>query len=68
MSDAGGRPLLVDCPTCARKAPYHAGNPWRPFCSQRCRTVDLGAWASGAYLIAGNPAGAPEAGESLSPE
>jgi endogenous inhibitor of DNA gyrase (YacG/DUF329 family) len=59
MSDARSAPLLVDCPTCARRTPYDASNPWRPFCSQRCRTVDLGAWASGSYVIAGSPADPP---------
>jgi uncharacterized protein len=28
------------------------GNRWRPFCSERCRSVDLGAWASEQYRVA----------------
>lgn len=63
-----GATPLVDCPTCGRKAPYGADNPWRPFCSQRCRTVDLGAWASDAYRIAASPAEAAEPEETLSRE
>jgi hypothetical protein len=29
------------------------GNPFKPFCSERCKTIDLGAWATGEYRIAG---------------
>jgi hypothetical protein len=31
-------------------------NPWRPFCSERCRGVDLGAWADERYRVAAPPA------------
>ncbi len=49
------RPIVsVDCPTCGRKAPFDASNRWRPFCSGRCKTVDLGAWAAERYRIAGD--------------
>lgn len=51
----------VDCPTCGRKAEFSTANPWRPFCSERCKTVDLGAWASGKYVIAGNESEPDEA-------
>lgn len=47
--------LKVDCPTCGRKTGFSPANPWRPFCSERCKTVDLGAWASEAYRVAGDP-------------
>ena len=46
--------VVVDCPTCGRKVAFTAANRWRPFCSQRCKTLDLGAWASESYRIAGN--------------
>jgi uncharacterized protein len=39
------------CPTCRKPAPFAPDNPWRPFCSERCRSIDLGAWASEAYRI-----------------
>ncbi|NWG76637.1 MAG: DNA gyrase inhibitor YacG, partial [Rubrivivax sp.] len=39
-------PRRVRCPTCGAFAVYDATNPWRPFCSERCRQIDLGAWAS----------------------
>ncbi len=41
----------VECPTCHRAVPWTAANPYRPFCSERCRLVDLGAWFSGARAI-----------------
>ena len=39
----------VPCPRCGALSPYAPENPWRPFCSERCRTIDLGAWASESY-------------------
>jgi uncharacterized protein len=42
----------VRCPACGRKALYSAENAARPFCSARCRGVDLGAWASESYRVA----------------
>ena len=47
---------LVPCPTCRTPAPFGESNPWRPFCSARCRSVDLGAWASEGYRVAAEPA------------
>jgi endogenous inhibitor of DNA gyrase (YacG/DUF329 family) len=43
------RSLKLHCPTC--KAVVAARDPEFPFCSERCRTIDLGKWASGAYVI-----------------
>jgi endogenous inhibitor of DNA gyrase (YacG/DUF329 family) len=59
-------PLMVACPACGRKLAYDRSNPWRPFCSERCKTTDLGAWASGAYVIQGGPSEEepPEEGDS----
>jgi endogenous inhibitor of DNA gyrase (YacG/DUF329 family) len=44
----------VRCPTCRRETPWE-GNPHRPFCSDRCRVLDLAAWADERYRIAGEP-------------
>ena len=41
----------VPCPRCGAQAPYSPENRWRPFCSERCRVIDLGAWASEAYRV-----------------
>lgn len=43
----------VDCPFCGRRAEFSRRNPWRPFCAERCKTGDLGAWASDAYRVPG---------------
>jgi len=48
----GGPEPHVPCPTCRRPALFGPANPWRPFCSERCRGVDLGAWASEGYRVA----------------
>ncbi|MCC6271851.1 MAG: DNA gyrase inhibitor YacG [Deltaproteobacteria bacterium] len=44
--------LRVQCPQCRQEVPYE-GNPHRPFCSERCRRIDLGTWASEGYAIPG---------------
>lgn len=49
------------CPIC--KKPVSLADPEAPFCSERCRTIDLGNWASGKYVIS-TPAHLPvEGGE-----
>ncbi|MDP8984754.1 MAG: DNA gyrase inhibitor YacG [Pseudomonadota bacterium] len=35
---------VVKCPTCRRPVEWSAESPYRPFCSDRCRLIDLGAW------------------------
>ena len=44
----------VKCPTCGKSSEWSAGNKWRPFCSERCRKIDLGAWASDEYRVPGS--------------
>lgn len=51
--DAGGP--LVTCPQCGRQAVYSPTNRFRPFCSERCKMIDLGAWANDAYAVPGDP-------------
>jgi endogenous inhibitor of DNA gyrase (YacG/DUF329 family) len=46
---ASKRTLKLKCPTC--KNPVKSKDAEFPFCSERCRTIDLGKWASGAYVI-----------------
>jgi len=43
------RSIALKCPTC--KKPVKANDTEFPFCSERCRLIDLGKWASGAYVI-----------------
>ena len=42
---------MVPCPRCGAQAAYGPQNLWRPFCSERCRVIDLGAWATEAYRV-----------------
>jgi len=43
------RTVKLRCPIC--KKAVKSSDPESPFCSQRCRTIDLGKWASGEYVI-----------------
>jgi endogenous inhibitor of DNA gyrase (YacG/DUF329 family) len=43
-------PREVKCPKCRKEVPWE-NNPHRPFCSDRCRLIDLGAWAQERYRI-----------------
>lgn len=45
--------IYVRCPSCGRKIPYSTDNPFRPFCSERCKLLDLGAWANEERTIKG---------------
>ena len=42
---------FVNCPQCGKPAAWDNANRYRPFCSERCRLIDLGAWASENYRI-----------------
>jgi uncharacterized protein len=52
------RALKLHCPIC--KKPVKNSDPDFPFCSDRCRTLDLGKWASGGYVISSPVADADE--------
>jgi endogenous inhibitor of DNA gyrase (YacG/DUF329 family) len=52
----------VRCPTCQRELTWSEEFPWRPFCSERCKMVDLGAWFAEERSIAGDEDGAAFAG------
>jgi endogenous inhibitor of DNA gyrase (YacG/DUF329 family) len=42
----------VTCPRCGIAVAWLPANPFRPFCSERCKTIDLGAWATEQYAVA----------------
>jgi uncharacterized protein len=52
-------PARIKCPTCHRDLDWENA-PFRPFCSERCRLIDLGAWLSGQRAIPGESAPPPE--------
>lgn len=41
----------VKCPTCKKTISWSEEYPFRPFCSERCRLIDLGAWADESYKL-----------------
>jgi endogenous inhibitor of DNA gyrase (YacG/DUF329 family) len=47
---------VVKCPTCKRAVEWSEASVYRPFCSDRCRLVDLGAWLVEKHVIPGEPA------------
>ncbi len=62
-ADAGV--LYVKCPRCGRQVEYSARNPLRPFCSERCKMIDLGAWANEDMVIKGKNVDEDEDSEAL---
>jgi len=44
--------MIVKCPRCGKSVEWE-GNDWRPFCSERCKLVDLGDWITEEYNIPG---------------
>jgi uncharacterized protein len=56
---------VVRCPTCERSVEWNESAPWRPFCSERCKLIDLGAWASERHSIPGDTQDAEDAEKRL---
>lgn len=46
--------LTVKCPICGRSVEWTAGYPFKPFCSERCKLIDLGGWAAEENRISGD--------------
>lgn len=59
-------PPFVKCPTCRREIDWAAAR-FRPFCSERCRLIDLGAWLSERHAIPGETAEEEEAANKQDP-
>ena len=52
-------PREVNCPRCGRRHEWE-GNPFRPFCSERCKVIDFGGWLEERNAIPGEPAEIPD--------
>ncbi|MFT4572004.1 MAG: endogenous inhibitor of DNA gyrase (YacG/DUF329 family) [Candidatus Binatia bacterium] len=52
------------CPTCKEIVPSGLVS-WRPFCSRRCRLIDLGRWLDGEFSLPGENAGAEELDDAI---
>jgi uncharacterized protein len=61
----GNRPVVA-CPGCGEQVVYRLDNPWRPFCSERCKQRDFGAWASEHYRV-GDAAASDDGEEPAAP-
>ncbi len=57
MSDPNSKVVarIVRCPHCGKSSEYSPRNSFRPFCSERCRLIDLGEWAEGNYKVPTEP-------------
>ena len=42
---------VVNCPSCGKQLEWKPENRFRPFCSERCKQIDLGAWANEEYRV-----------------
>jgi endogenous inhibitor of DNA gyrase (YacG/DUF329 family) len=45
------KPTVVNCPTCGKEHVWDSNNRFRPFCSERCKLIDLGKWANEEYRV-----------------
>ena len=59
---------ILACPRCGKATAYTPANKWRPFCSERCKMTDLGAWASESYRIPAMPGEDEPKGANDDPE
>jgi uncharacterized protein len=55
MSSEPLKTRIVPCPSCGGDSVYSSANAYRPFCSERCKGIDLGAWASEGFKLAAEP-------------
>ncbi len=51
VDHTGASVRYVRCPTCGGDSVYAPNNPFRPFCCERCKQIDLGAWASEQFTV-----------------
>ncbi len=56
--------VKVQCPTCGKSIEWSKQARYRPFCSERCRLIDLGQWAAEDYRIASEEEASPHAARS----
>ncbi len=58
------KPRTVECPTCKKPVEWSERSKYRPFCSERCKLIDLGEWVSENHRIPGEPAPIPDHDDS----
>lgn len=58
----------ITCPHCGKENTWLADNPFKPFCSERCKLIDLGKWADETHRIPGRAAEDPASEQENSDE
>jgi uncharacterized protein len=56
---------VVNCPICNKAVEWRAENRYRPFCSERCKKIDLGAWANDEYRVPVSDPDGPDSGDAM---
>lgn len=51
---------IYRCPQCRKPVQWRSDNAWRPFCSERCKLIDLGDWAAERHAIPGDAGHGPD--------
>lgn len=59
---------IITCPACKKRMQWSTSNKNRPFCSERCRLIDFGAWANEEHRIPGKSAADELMSDDLPPE
>lgn len=60
---SSSKPVTVACPTCKKPVRWVPEEKFKPFCSERCKLIDLGDWATEAHKIPGEELTDPPEGE-----
>ena len=47
--------MVISCPNCKKSIAWNDKFPFKPFCSERCKLIDLGEWASESHKIPSKP-------------
>lgn len=59
---------VIPCPRCKEPVRWNENARWKPFCSERCRMIDLGAWFAEEHAIPGEPVDSIDAGTTSQDE
>ena len=57
------KPPVVACPQCGKEVVWSSESKYRPFCSERCKMIDLGQWADESYRIPEDESQPDQSGE-----
>ncbi|HLR16703.1 MAG TPA: DNA gyrase inhibitor YacG [Alcanivoracaceae bacterium] len=63
MSNTASNARIYPCPQCKKPVQWRTDNPFRPFCSERCKLIDFGDWAAENHRIPAEPADNEDSGD-----